>query len=117
MNLKEAVRVDKKRLARFRFESLQAVRVSVSGRPELEDSLRKNFDGALKAEGVQVDEAFLSGIKKEWREQISRDIRAKVAAAPEKYPMLSKVVEGKPIRVHVKVDEASHKVKSKEVSR
>ncbi len=113
--MRESIKVDKKKLARFQFKSLQAVKTSVSEKPELENSLRKNFDATLKAEGVQVDEAFLKDVKKEWREQISRDIRAKVAAAPEKYPMLSKVVEGKPIRVHVKVDERSHKVKSKEV--
>jgi hypothetical protein len=115
MNLKERIRVDKKRLARFRFESLQAIRIKVSDKPELEDSFRKDFKATLEAEGIKVDEAFLKGVEKEWREQISQDIRAKVAAAPDKYPMMSKVIEGKPIRVHVTVDEASHRVKTKEV--
>lgn len=109
------IRVDRKKLARFSFEDLNAIKKKVSEKPELRDSFRKNFKATLEAEGIKVDEAFLRRIKQEWREQISRDIRSKVAASPEKYPMLSKVVAGKPIRIHVTMDEGTKKVKSKEV--
>ncbi|MBN1681930.1 hypothetical protein JW865_00055 [Candidatus Bathyarchaeota archaeon] len=109
------VRVDKERLKRFDFEKLQAIRSKASEKPKLRDSFRKDFKAALEAEGVKVDEAFLKEIKHEWHEQISRDIKAKVAASPEKYPMLSRVVAGKPIRVHVTIEKGTNKVKSKEV--
>ena len=116
MYMKKRVRVDKKQLERFDFEPLRAIRKNVNEKPELENSLRTDFEGTLKAEGVEVDDAFLTKVKDEWRAQISKDIREKVSVAPERYPLLVRVLGRKPIRVHVKVDEKGRRVKTKEVS-
>jgi len=116
MYMKKRARVDKKQLERFDFEPLRAIRKNVNEKPELENSLRTDFEGTLKAEGVEVDDAFLTKVKDEWRAQISKDIREKVSVAPERYPLLVRVLGRKPIRVHVKVDENGRRVKTKEVS-
>ena len=115
MSRNRRIRVEKKQLERFDFIPLRAIRTKVNEKPELENSLRTDFEGVLKAEGVKVDDAFLTKVKDEWRAQISEDIREKVSVAPERYPLLSRVLSGKPIRVHLKVDEKGRCVKTKEV--
>ena len=114
--MQKRVRVDKKRLERFNFERVSALKQKVDGKPELREALRKDFSGTLKAEGVKVDHVFLEKIEKEWRSQISRDIKSKVAATPERYPLLKRVLEGNPIRVHVNVEGKGRNIKTKEVS-
>ena len=59
MSMNRRISVDKKRLERFEFKPLRAIRTKVNEKPELENSLRTDFEGVLKAEGVKVDDAFL----------------------------------------------------------
>ncbi len=114
--MQKPIRVEKVRVARFDFEPLRAIKAKVDEKPELEESLRRDFQGTLKAEGVKINKTFLTEIEKDWRTQISNDIKAKVASTPEKYPLLKRVIEGKPIRVHVKVDKKGRHLKTKEGS-
>jgi hypothetical protein len=93
-----------KRIERFKFREVEALRKRLEIKPELKDALRRDFEGTLKAEGVKVDREFLESTEREWRSQISRDIQSKVVASPGKYPLLSRVEEGKAIRVHVTVE-------------
>jgi hypothetical protein len=98
-------RVDKKRLERFDFTTVETLRESIEQKPELRKRLGEDFEGALRAEGVVIDEDFRTTIRQQWREQIHSDLRAFMEKQPEsKKRHYSRVAEGKPIKVSVKID-------------
>ncbi|OPY50358.1 MAG: hypothetical protein A4E49_02768 [Methanosaeta sp. PtaU1.Bin112] len=108
--------VKRKRIERFDFESVRTIRDRIDQDPKLKEALKKDFKGTLRAEGINVDKEFIEKVEKEWRSQISRDIRSKLSASPGKYPLLERVLEMKPIRVHVDVEKKGRNLKKKEVS-
>jgi hypothetical protein len=80
-------------------------------RPDLEKRLRKDFAGTLKAEGITMDDAFKAQVLKEWREGMAADIRKRVAEDPKsKNWYLKRVVEGKPLKIHVHINRKTGKV-------
>ena len=101
--MNKRIRVEPARLARFDFEAVRSVKARIEAKPELKEALKTDFKGALKAEGIQVNREFLARAEAEWRHRIASDLRAKATAEPSKNPLLKAVVDGKPIRVHVKV--------------
>ena len=104
------VRANKDRLARFNFAELADIKKEIKKRPELENQLRKDFIGTLKAEGIVVDSDFRKKIMKSWEAQVKADLRSKVENTPEsKSWYLKRVIEGKPISVHVKIDRKTGK--------
>jgi hypothetical protein len=104
------VPINKSPMARFNFAELDGIKKEMKKRPELEKKLRKDLIGTLKAEGIVVDNDFMERAKKAWQAQIRADVRGSVAKSPEsKNWYLRRVVEGKPIVVHVKIDRKTGK--------
>ena len=98
-------RIDRKRLKRFEFTTLKTLRESIEEKPELRRRLGEDFEGALRSEGVVIDEEFRANIRKQWREQIRSDLKDFMERQPEsKKRHYSRVAEGKPIKVKVKID-------------
>jgi len=108
--------VKRKRIERFDFEPVRTIKDRIDQDPKLKEALKKDFEGTLRAEGIIVDKEFINKVENEWRSQMSRDIRSKVAASPGKYPLLEQVLEMKPIRVHVDIEKKGRNLKRKEVS-
>jgi len=108
--MKKAVRIDPKRIKRFNFTSVTALRTAVETKPELKASLSRSFSEALEAENIVIDEAFKQKVCTEWRAQIQSDIQAKMASLPEsKKRYYSRISKGEPLKLKVKVDRKTKK--------
>jgi len=103
--MKEKHKVSKERLKRFEFTPVNEVKVSLASRPELGNRLKEDLEGALREEGVVIDESFKQQISDQWRAQIKADVRDVVARSPDAEDWyLKRIVEGKPIKIRVEVD-------------
>ena len=104
----------KERAAGIDFPAMKGIKEEMQKRPELEKKLRKDFEGTLKAEGIVVNDVFKNRMMREWREGIMADLRRKVVETPgSRNWYLKRVVEGKPIMIHVKVDRKTGKITKK----
>jgi hypothetical protein len=102
---------EKERVTRMEFAAVKGIREKMKTRPELEKSLRKDFSGTLKAEGIKIDDDFKAKVLREWRAGMKADMKRIVAENPKsKDWYLKRVVEGKPIKIHVKINRKTGKV-------
>ena len=101
----------KERIARIQFPAVKAIKKEMQERPDLENKLRHDLPGTLKAEGIRIDDAFKEELIKEWRAGIKADVRRAVADNPKSSNWyLKRIVEGKPLKIHVKVNRKTGKV-------
>jgi len=104
----------KGQVARINFTAVKTIKEAMQKKPELEKKLRKDFSGTLKAEGIKVDDAFKKQVMKEWRATMKADIRKVVAENPKsKNWYLKRVIEGKPLKIHVKINRKTGKITKK----
>jgi hypothetical protein len=102
---------EKKQVARMEFTAVKTIKEAMQKRPDLEKKLRKDFSGTLKAEGIKIDDDFKAKVLKEWRAGMRADMKRIVAENPKsKDWYLKRVVEGKPIKIHVKINRKTGKV-------
>ena len=108
--MKKVVRIDPKRIKRFNFTSVAALKTAVENRPELKTNLSRSFTEALEAENIVIDEAFKQKVHTEWRAQIQSDIKTKMDSLPEsKKRYYSRISKGEPLKLKVKVDRKTKK--------
>ena len=74
--------------------------------PAFRKRLQGDIIGTLQAEGFKVDDALTKRVLGEWRAGMEADMRKIVAENPKKTKdwYLKRVVEGKPLKIHVKID-------------
>lgn len=74
--------------------------------PAFRKRLQEDIIGTLEAEGFKVDDALTKRVLGEWRAGMEDDMRKIVAENPKKTKdwYLKRVVEGKPLKIHVKID-------------
>lgn len=116
--LQKRYKIDKKKLERFEFKPVLQLRAKVKTDPEIATNLKANFNTTLEAQGIVIDDNFKTKVQTQWREQIRTDVKRVAEANKDKNWYLNKVLEGKPIKVSVKVDKktGSHVKKPKEES-
>jgi len=103
--MKKRVKVGKSRLDRFDFKSIKELKVAQMEKPELRESLKKDFTGTLESQGIVIDDDFKNRVHAKWRSTIKSDIR-KVAdenPASENW-YLKRVLEQKPIKLNVSIN-------------
>jgi len=94
-----------KRMARFNFEQVRAIKEELKTNPELATKLKQDFRGTLESRGIVLDENFKAGIMNELNAQIKADLRKSVKENPKsKDWYLTRVLEGKPLKIHVAVN-------------
>ena len=96
--------IDKKKLERFEFEPVLQLRAKVKDEPEIATNLKADFNATLEAQGIVIDDDFKMRVQTQWREQIRADVKRVAEANKDKNWYLNRVLEGKPIKVSVKVD-------------
>jgi hypothetical protein len=102
---------EKEHATRIEFTAVKTIKEEMKERPELEKKLRKDFTGTLEAEGIKIDDDFKAKVLKEWRAAMKADMKKIVAENPKsKNWYLKRVVEGKPIKIHVKINRKTGKV-------
>ena len=106
--MRRNIKIDKKRLERFKFKKVDQIRSTIKTNPEISIKLREDFTGTIKAQGVTLDAEALESITAEWKVQIQNDIKAKAETSPKKDQWyLTRVLENKPIKLRVTVDKAT----------
>lgn len=101
------VRVSKKRIERFSFNEIGDLKTAIEDDPKITESLREDFKRTLEAEGIKVDEEFKRRVQETWRNQIKSDVKRVAETEGRDDWYLRRVLEGKPIRVRVKVNRDS----------
>jgi len=107
----KTIRVNKKRMERFGFSQVKGLRAATEKNPELAEKLKKDFTATLEAQGIHVDDEFKIKLRENWRNQIKADVRRVAEKKGRSEWYLNRVLEGKPIRVRVKVDREGGHVK------
>ena len=107
----KTVRVSKKRIDRFSFNQVRDLKTSIEKNPAIAEKLKKDFRATLEAQGVTVDEEFIHNVHESWRSQIKADVRRVAETKGRSDWYLNRVLEGKPIRVRVKVNRESGHIK------
>jgi len=93
------------RMARFDFEKVRAIKEELKTNPELATKLQQDFRGTLESKGIVIDEKFKADVMNEWKTQIRADLMRSVKENPKsKDWYLTRVLEGKPLRIHVTVN-------------
>lgn len=104
------VRVNKKRLDRFKLEPMNELKASIDKKPDIKTRLNEDFKGTLETEGIVIDDAFRQKIHEQWRSMIQADIREIMDKQPDdKKPLYKMVREGKPLKLKVKIDKTTGK--------
>jgi len=96
----------KKTVRRMELPTAKPLREKWLKDPAFRKRLQEDIIGTLEAEGIKVDDALTKRVLAEWRSGMEADMRKKVAMNPRKSKdwYLRRVVEGKPLRIHVKID-------------
>ena len=103
--MNKRISIDKKRLERFDFKPVKALKTAIEKQPELNQKLREDLRGTLSEQGITIDEDFKQQIRAEWRENIKSDIKRVAEENPEsKSWYLTKVLADEPIKLRVKID-------------
>ena len=103
--MRRTIKVESKRLERFKFKKVDQIRTTIQKNPELSVKLKEDFIGTVKAQGVNLDAEALESIRVEWKAQIQSDIKVKAEASPMKDQWyLTQVLDNKPIKLRVSVD-------------
>ncbi len=108
--MKKPVKVEKVRLERFKFEPVREFKATLREKPELRDSLKKDFQSTLISQGLTLDDEFKNKIRTEWRSTIKSDVKRVADEAPDRENWyLKQVLEGNPIKLKVKIDKKTGK--------
>ncbi|MEN3035270.1 MAG: hypothetical protein ABC537_03100 [Candidatus Methanosuratincola sp.] len=84
---------------------LEQIRKRMASDPSLEERLKKDFHGTLKKEGITVDSTFRNKLMERLNSKVRADQREIVTKRPEaKNWYLKRVLEGKPLKIHVRID-------------
>lgn len=96
----------KKTVRRMELPTAKPLREKWLKDPAFRKRLKEDVIGTLEAEGIRVDDALKERVLGEWRSGMEADMRRVVAKNPKKSKdwYLRRVVEGKPLKIHVKID-------------
>ena len=84
---------------------LELIRKRIASDPSLEERLKRNFQGTLQKEGIKMDGAFKNRVMERVNSKARSDLREIIKNRPEaKNWYLKRVVEGKPLKIHVHID-------------
>jgi hypothetical protein len=93
------------------FPSIRAIKEKWQKDPEFKKRLKKDVMGTLEAEGIKADDALKKRVLDEWRARMKADMERTVAENPKsKDWYLKRVFEGKPLKIHVKIDRRTGKI-------